>query len=217
MAIVTQPLASAEARGSVGGLTYNTWRGKHTVKTRTGPSREPTEDQLYILALGKAASNAWSLLSDDQRAAWNHYGNENPLPHWTGQTKRLSGHSWYVKTWVRSTLVGETPVDDPPALPNNDLLTDFVATPGASSCYVTWTTTIDEQIMGHYIECWLTKPLSAGRSPTIHDADRKGYATDLDSAFDFTSLAAGTYTAFFRPCNAVGLIGPWQSIKFTIT
>jgi len=81
MAVVTQPLGSSEARGSVGGLTYSTWRGKHTVRTRQGPTREPTTDQLVYIALLTEFSQGWNTLTPEQRTHWRDWARDHRDPH----------------------------------------------------------------------------------------------------------------------------------------
>lgn len=59
MAKVTLPLMSAEARGKVGGLIYNTWRGNSTVKIKKAPAQPRTARQLLIRAFATTCSRAW--------------------------------------------------------------------------------------------------------------------------------------------------------------
>lgn len=217
MAVVTQPLGSAEARGSVGGLTYNTWRGRHTVKSRSGPSREPTADQLAVLALGKNASLHWSEIDQEQRDGWRRWANEHPESDWTGQPKRLSGHSWYVRLYVRASLVGETPIDDPPNGIPDWLPQTLYASQSGANWYINWDPFSIPPVDQEYIEVYLTAPLSAGRNPTLHDADRTGYADAMDTAFNLGELLAGWYTCWIRPVRFDGMVGSFQSIRFEVS
>lgn len=228
MAKVVGPLHSTEARGSVGGLTYNTWRGLRTVKGRGGPAGPATGQRLAMLQLGKAASINWGLLGPDQRDAWNLFGNRQLLLDWTGQHKRNSGHSWYVSCWVRSTLLEQTPPDDPPALLNTWRGSNYGAyhTPqpeGDPPVYyysiitVSWILADIPPDQQYYVELYLAGPASAGRQLTIHDAVRVGASIADDTYAAANADHNGSYRIFARPVTATGLVGPWFSAPITIT
>lgn len=216
MAIVTQPLGSAEARGSVGGLTYNTWRGKRTVKTRSGPTAEPSEKMLEMIGYAQLANAEWKALTDEQRAAWRDWAAIQREPHWTGQDKRLTGHNWFVRLFVRQTLIFETPADTPPnyTIPHHLVLTalaDVAGTLGLFWSYVPWADDAD-----YYVQIYLTAPLSAGRNATLHDAQRNTEVTYTGGSAGLIPTAPGTFTAFARLLHVTGLASSWQSIRTTI-
>jgi hypothetical protein len=216
VAIVTQPLGSTEARGSVGGLTYATWRGKHTVRTRAGPSREPTAEQLYVLATAETAKNAWQAMSDDQRASWNHWAAEHREPHWTGQDKRLSGFNWWVRIFVRLTFYfGE----EPSAPPTQDLergITNIAAHQDNGAVAFTFEVTppdppvFDLAILNRHI------PASPGRKPDIHYA--QFLTSDSAAVEGIADLdpAIGPNDYWIRYINQAGLVSVWQHIRFTV-
>jgi hypothetical protein len=217
MAIVTQPLGSVEARGSVGGLTYATWRGKHTVRTRAGPSREPTADQLAVLALAEEAKNAWQDLTDTERSAWNHWAAEHREPHWTGNDKRLSGFNWFVRIYVRQGFYFET---TPSAPPDHDLLytiTDVAATVLGTDVSLTWTPTPFGPPDFDLCIAFKHKAASPGRAPDIHYAQFWRSTGINDGLLTDTDLDAGTYDYWLRFLQADALAGVWQHVRAQVT
>lgn len=216
MAKVVGPLHSTEARGSVGSLTYNTWRGIRTVKTRAGPAGPATGKRLDMLLLGKAASFNWSDISPDQRALWNAFGSAHPEAQWTGDLKRLSGHSWYVRLWVRVTLIDGTPPDSPPTVPNLcDALIVLAAYDG-TFFEVDWAQLPLSGYTTYKVELYRTGPTSAGQAHSLHNAVRLGY-TGLPSIwFEEEVLAAGDYTVWIRTVTPTGLVGTWSKTRFTV-
>jgi len=216
MAKVVGPLHSTEARGSVGSLTYNTWRGMRIVKARGGPPGPATGARLDMLLLGKAASFNWSELTDRERIAWNLYGNQHQETQWTGLPKRLSGHSWYVRIYVRMQLLGISLPYSVPAFPItwDAFITLIDVSPGQVD--VLWDIATNEPPLDYKTEVYLAGPASAGRTLTIHDALRIGFEDASTSDYLFASGPVGHYRAFARSVSQEGLVGTWSSAPFEI-
>jgi hypothetical protein len=216
VAIVTQPLGSSEARGSVGGLTYSTWRGKHCVRTRAGPSREPTEDQLIIIGLTTKYAAFWNQLTDAQRAAWRAYAAQQRDPHWTGQDKRLTGHNWFVRLNVRLDLLTEGYCPDPPVFPIDDYIDTITFGVIGNDWAMGWHDPQNHAPWQAWLDLWLAGPFSPGRNPTLHDADRKLSQDVTNLACTLSELAVGTYTFFWRILDDHGQATPFEHDRFTI-
>jgi hypothetical protein len=217
MAIVTGPLNSSEARGSVGDLTYNTWRGKHTVKRRCGPKIPDSGNRYAALENGQYADSLWKLLSQDQRDEWIQWAASLREPHWTGQDKRLTGHNWYVRITVRRRLLGNAPLLHPPNYTITHAILDLYATPNSTYIVTTWTFEDFPDAGDYFVQLYLAGPHSIGRHATIHDAIRQGEAAFGDENFFVGDLAAGTYTVFCRLMHETGLVSPWQSDTATLS
>jgi hypothetical protein len=217
MAVVTQPLASAEARGSVGGLTYNTWRGRHTVKTRTAPAYSPGGAREAQKNIVQAAGQRWQTLTDEQRAAWTNYANLHPDVDWTGQPKRLAGYHWYVRIQTRLKLTGLAYIDEPPVTTCHCDISALRCETWEGSFDFIWTPYTSDGETHYYVELWLAGPFSAGRHPTLHDAKRKLAWVLIDEEYVFHSLTPGYYTGFARPIRDNGVAGPFSSCRGQVT
>lgn len=216
MAKVSQPLGSSEARGSVGGYTYNTWRGLHTVKSKASPPFDPEGLQGMRFNYIRLAAQKWSTLSDEVRAIWDNYALTHFDMDWSGHPKRLAGYHWFVRCKSRQLFISFEHPDD--FLPQDITCypTDLIFNWTGSASEFGWS--ISQEVIPEnlFIEFWFTPPMSPGRKATIKDARYWGpyYMTDLIELLDIT--ASGTYTAFYRPVYLSGASGSFQSLKFVI-
>jgi hypothetical protein len=213
MAKVTQPLGSSEARGAVGGYVYNTWRGISTVRTRVKPKakapgrRETMRDRVI------AAARHWSSISDDQRRHWQEYALEHLDPDWTGNDTRLPGFHWHVRINTRRQCLFLAMLDEPPTIKILGHISDLHTASFEDEFQLWWTHTILPDQLDYYVDVWLTGPLTAGRSPTIHDAKWQGYPLYPTDSFATLSLLPGYYTYFARVIHEQGVVTPWQSAR----
>jgi hypothetical protein len=217
MAKVVQPLGSNEARGAVGGLTYNTWRGISTVKTRSGPSTQGTEAQLDIQAKAKACTQAWQALTDAQRHNWRIYSSNHLDPDWTGEDKRLTGYNWFLRINVRRQLFNYAIESTPPTDQCKTNLIDIetYAMPGAQ--LLTWDTDPHWPVYTHIVDIWLAGPHSPGRYPNIQDAKREGWEEANSIPHILWGPTPGWYTWFLRPIRTNGVAGQFYRLRFEVT
>ncbi len=138
MAKLVGPLHSAEARGRVGGLIFNTWRGISYVKSFCSPAQPRTKIQLATRAWTVACVRAWQALTQDNRDHWNAYAVTHPESDWTGNPKRITGLNWFVRCTFRILRLAGTQVDDPPAVPAPDPGGTFTAGNGVNESVCTW-------------------------------------------------------------------------------
>ena len=216
MAIVTQPLGSAEARGSVGGLTYSTWRGKHIVKARQPDRPDATGEALAMLQLAWDADASWIALTQPERDRWNAWAAQQREPHWTGQDKRLTGHNWYVRIYVRQSLIGGFPDSAIPTTPVTYDMIDLVLSWTVLNLWLNYTVEFFPGWGGHYVQVYCTGPLSAGINATIHMATIAAVAGYGAMPMPLGMVGSGTYTAFVRLINTQGLANSWQSCRLTV-
>ena len=94
------PMMSVEARGTVGGITYNTWKGINYCKTCTSPTGQGTKKRLDAQGLLITVAKLWETIGDPARAAWNAYAASHPVTSWTGPPMHLTGMNWFVKCHV---------------------------------------------------------------------------------------------------------------------
>ena len=202
MVKILNPLGGIEARGKLGGTSYNTWRGISYARTITTPLTQYSERQVLIRGYTHTCINAWSELTEAQRQAWNIYANTH-LEHDTmGSIKRLSGYNWFVRCGVRLLDMGESLQSLPPIAPiqaSIKLLTPTFFF-GGELWFIeqTWTHTLLDPGAIYHVDGRLTKPLSAGRTPKLQDAVHNDWsALELDTIF-LGPVTNGHYGIFLR-------------------
>lgn len=208
MAKVTDPLRSSEARGKVGALSYNTYRGRHTVKTCGIPTGQQTAARIEARRKLIYWSQRWQLLSADQRRAWTEYGNAHPLPDWTGQPRRRTGHQAYVGLSVNQDRCGVEPTGDPPSIIFPAPLSVFSALYDGVADQIDFTIQPFPSDPNLLVDIWRAGPHSAGRYPSIKES---GYLMTVQAmpaspmSFGMTSfanVASGGAAAWTNPLHA---------------
>lgn len=216
MAVVTGPLHSSEARGSVGSLQYNSWRGRATVRTRSGPAiaDQYTDARNTIRGYAAAATLIWQSMSDTARSAWNEYARSHIDPDWTGSGKRLTGYNWFIRINVRKQIGGYSIQSFPPTTTVTIVLTQLQIHFDGPLCFITWEAQGIWEEWNTDIEIWVTKAHSAGANPTVKQAHRIT-AVLLESYQCYVDTTPGEwFTVFIRPRNVEGVVGGWISLKF---
>lgn len=216
MAKVLGPLHSIEARGSVDTLTYNTWRGLHTVKRRCGPHALPSQAVLDQLALAALATAAWKAADQTTRDTWNAWAPLHPGLSWTGQEKRITGYNWFLRLYVRQLLINFAPAPLPPDYAITHTLSGLALTWSAPNLVLSWDAFTWGDADAYYTEIYRTGPLSSGVNPTIHAAFRTSAEDYLTQEYMWPSPAPGTYTAFARLLHTNGLVSTFQSVRCTV-
>lgn len=208
---VKNPLLSLEARGGIGGLVYNTWRGINTVKTNTSPTGQGTPKRLAAQGLMSTISKLWSAISDANRLAWNQYAVDHPVPDWTGSPKRLTGMNWFMSCLTQIRRVAGSDIDVPPAIAAPNAIVGLALSNATGDLKVAFTSPTGSDT---FLDVWVAGPLSKGRNakleqakPTILVEATSGAAQAL-----ITAAADGRYTAFARIIDsATGLTSTWVS------
>lgn len=217
MAKVKMPLISAEVRGAVNGLVFNTWRGINYVKINTSPTGQGTAKRLAAQALLIQASQLWQGLGDTARAAWNAYAIAHPLTDWLGAPKRITGMNWFEKCTVQLLRLGNAPVNDPPTDPAPDAPVTWAISQTGADLIAQWD---DPTAAGPNIEVFITPALSAGISAKIQRCQflLSTAASSTQPLTLLTAPAIGRYTAFARVVDVSnGLVSAWQSAFADIT
>lgn len=203
---VKNPLLSMEARGGIGGLVYNTWRGINYVKTNTSPTGQGTAKRLAAQALLALVSKLWELLTAPQRTGWTDYGTAHPVPDWTGSPKRLTGMNWFVKCNTLLRICGAAGISAAPSISAPDAPIGLTCSYATQAIRAVWTAPAST---GVSVVFFTTHPQSAGISGRLEQA---GYATNcLSSLASLASVvanpAAGRVTVFAKSVDrATGLV-----------
>lgn len=210
MAKLTQPLGSSEARGKLGGLVYNTWRGISYVKAKATPGNQNTNRRLAVRALTKQCTSRWQSISDAQRSLWNFYASIHPDPDWTGNPRRLSGYNYFVRSNFRLLDLGLSILDNPPVRPNQFPLATLSAEASGSSIEVSWTLPAGAVASEFKVDIWYSPPLSAGVQPKLELTKHKVYVSAEDGSHTTPEISRGSYGVFARTIDeSSGLASPW--------
>ena len=215
MAVLHNPLISSEARGKVGGLVYNTWRGRAYAKSKTGPAQPRSERQLNIRAMSTKLIRAWQSIGATLITLWNDYAAAHPDIDWSGNAKRLSGANWYLRCNLRLSDMAKSLIDTPPAVPAPPAVTALVLTPGTGSISCAFDVSGGTSIS---LDIWDQGPHSPGVQPKIQRAKHKAYAPGETSPYVLSGLAPGLHTLFARHVSeTTGLASPWVMASATVT
>jgi hypothetical protein len=213
MAKVVGPLHSSEARGKVGGLVFNSWRGFATVKAKHAPSQPRTQLQLAVRAVAILCSRAWQLLAT--KADWNTYADNHPLVDWTNSPKRLTGANWYVMLTTRLLRQGIPAVTTPPAVAAPDPVTGLTVVPGAGSLTIDWTT---PSAHVNNVEIWFDGPRSAGRLASLYRAKYNCSPWGDEGGLTISGLMKGVFTVYARVLSRTdGQVSLFVSATATVT
>jgi hypothetical protein len=104
-----------EASGSVGGLTASHNRGGLYLRARVIPVNPNTVQQQEIRSLVAMLTSRWqSILTELQRASWDLYALNVPLPDRLGEPRNVGGIAMYVRSNVPRLQDGLDLVDTAP-------------------------------------------------------------------------------------------------------
>lgn len=195
MAKVIAPLMSASARGKVGGIIFNVWRGISTVKIFKSPANPQSERQLAMRAILKTLSQAWAALTDGQRTGWNDWADAHPVSDWTGTPIRMTGENAFIKCNSLRLDQGSAQVATAPTASAPASVAGLVLTPGSGQISVAHTSPGGTATA---IDIWLDGPLSAGRQPDLTRATHQSYSPAETSPTVVSGLTAGIYDLYAR-------------------
>jgi hypothetical protein len=208
MAKVIGPLHSTEARGVIGGLIYNTWRGIRYVKRMTSPAQPRTLLALDIRAKAITLVRAWQSLSATTRSDWGIYAFDNPVLDWTGIAKRLTGCNWYVGLNTRLLKLGFIKSDIPPAAPAPPAIVSFSATGQVAGIRCIWESPGGT---GTQVIFYLHGPHSKGRQAKFPQARYKANTNAEVADFPLPVTQIGHYTVWaMMMSEANGLVSTMQ-------
>lgn len=121
MALVKNPLMSAEARGSIGGITYSMSYAGPVCKIKAHPPTRMRSLQPHNRARLGWLARQWGGLTDAQRDSWEAWAEDHPEPDRFGGTFIMSGINALCKLNYQALrlISGKTlmslPPEDPPA------------------------------------------------------------------------------------------------------
>jgi hypothetical protein len=216
MAKVTQPLGSGEARGSVGGYTYGTWRGFNVVRSRVTPKNEFGGIRPATQAIMSAVAPGWGLLTQDQRQAWADFAAQHVEVDWTGTDIQLPAYNWWIRIQCIIAHDSLAPQTDPPTIDQSMSIRITSALPVVHAIVVYWDNSDTDLEDQYIVELWKSGPHSPGRRPTLHDAHWEGCSNASDNSAYSPCFATGAYTFFLRPVTRDGFPCGWQQITASL-
>jgi hypothetical protein len=207
------PLFSSEARGGVGGIVHNTYRGLHTVKAKTAPHQSSSPKALLQRSIAVTLARAWA--DCQYKAEWNAYANEHPTSSFAGAI-RPSGANCYValNTQILRFALSEK-IDRPPTAPSPSPVEGFSLDQLAFGPIIRW---VKPNGPNDYVDIWLQGPRSTGRIPDLNLAVFRAIRPASTLAYKVFDLTIGQYTFFIRQCNpATGQVSEFLSADIYVT
>jgi hypothetical protein len=216
MVKLLDPLGSSEARGKIGGLVYNTWRGISYARTKVSPANPNTPARLAARAIAKQVTARWQVISDLQRSWWNDYAWSHLLPDWRGKRKRLTGFNWFMKANFSRLALGLPIVDTPPAAFAPGAVSALTAVTDGNKIVIDWILPPDYTAASQQVDIWITYPMSAGRRPKIQDSKHLAFVPAEDGTFTTPPVLPASYGIFARTVlEENGLSSPWRLVEIT--
>ena len=212
MAKTNGPLFSSEARGGVGGIVHNTYRGLHTVKAKTAPHQSSSPKALQQRALSIDMARAWA--DCQYKAEWDAYAVEHATSGFGGVI-RPSGANCFVALNTQIKRFGlEFPIDRPPTAPSPPPVNILAVSLSPPSTVLVWDSPLIPQLD---LDVWLEGPRSKGRISNLNNASHYGYTDSSEGVFGISYLLPGAYTFYIRSVSShTGLTSGFTSIDFTI-
>lgn len=214
MAKVVAPLQSAEARGAVSGLIYNTWRGISYAKKFTSPAQPRTARQLSMRSILATLVRAWRNLSPTVRAQWDAYAADHPLIDWTGKPKRITGANMYTALNARLADMDETLITNPPFVAAPNAVAGFAVLSNEEELIVEWHTTGDNLV----VNTWVDGPHSAGRLTRLPKARHDAYTAAATGEREIPGVVVGQFWSVWARVIDTdnGLASPWLNLTSEI-
>lgn len=111
-------LGPGEGRGSAGNLTASRNQAGLYIRARVTPVNPKSPGQVAIRQAMASNSFQWSNnLTNSQRAAWEAYAEETPLPNKLGDLVNTSGRQMYLRTNNARVQAGIGRIDTAPPTP----------------------------------------------------------------------------------------------------
>lgn len=152
--------------GKIGGLVASTAKGAQYFRSFVVPVNPDTEFQRAVRDAVKTVSQRWgTVLSDDQRAAWEVYANNTTLTNSAGDSYQISGSAHYTRANVSRVQAGLAVVDDAPLVYDIGNPTHFIQTMNVVGDSCTFSGALDATgDNGDRLLVYASRPFSPGRT-----------------------------------------------------
>lgn len=116
---ITKLTVPGPTSGSLGGITFSHNRGGAYMRVRATPTNPNTVQQQAVRSAMASLATRWNdILSAAQRAAWDTYAFNVPLPNALGDPVNVGGVGMFMRSNVPRIQVALPIVDDGPTLFN---------------------------------------------------------------------------------------------------
>ncbi len=140
-------LIVAEARGSMGGVTFSRNRAGAYTRARVTPVNPNTGRQLLARLRFRVIANTWvNTLSQAQRDGWDLYGENVVWTNALGQLMKLTGYGHFQRSQGARLAAGGSLVLPPPtifSLPEADITFDATISEATQLISVTFDNTLE--------------------------------------------------------------------------
>jgi hypothetical protein len=218
MAKIVGPLHSIEARGRVGGLVYNTWRGQSVVAAVGTPVIQHSGAQDSARAISTYLAQKWKTLSSARQAAWREKANRSFRSDWSGTPYRLHGEAAYIRANWHRVAIGEGENDDP--YPDNEvrIMAPVVAVWTSSDISVSWDADYYTYWLGLYVQMAGYVAVSPGRAPDITHKKHMAYTLFHSGVVTYTTFDVGLWYLWLRTFSmGPDYPTPWVATQVTVT
>lgn len=196
MAKTNGPLFSSEARGGVGGIVHNTYRGLHTVKAKTAPRQSKSPRALQLRAHVVDISRLWQ--SCPFQAEWEAYANDHPKSGFAGEI-RPSGYNCFVALNTQILRIGlNFTIEKPPTVPVPSPVEGLVLFQDEFGPHATW---VLPGGGNEFVEFWYQPSRSQGRKSDINLAKYYDIIGADGHGIFFGGFTPGLYTFYARQCD----------------
>lgn len=214
---VKMPMMSIEARGRLGGLVFNTNKGRNYVKQNTSPTGQGTAKRLAAQALLTMISRLWKDAGDVNRALWNDYAQAHTYSTWDQLAATMTGQNWFMRCNIQLQRQGNALLTAPPTADAPDCVTGLTLSKDVADLFIDWTAPVDASLN---LLVHLTGPNSAGVAGKVEMAQfEKAIGANAAAPLVLRANApVGRWTAFAKVMDsATGLCSPWVSAYFDMT
>lgn len=168
MAIVKAPALSLEASGNLGGINYTRWRGRAVARSSWIPTIPNTGLQVAIQQFLSIAVTDWrTVITADQRQAWNEYAKTQTTIDRLGNVRIPTGYNLYVGRSIQRQRQGLGGLFDPPTDNQQEMGSEIrFAIAGAGNRIDWFIALYFDQVNPSTIEGWAAGPFtSQARTP----------------------------------------------------
>ena len=206
MARIKFGMMMTDARGKLGGHVFTKAKSGATIRTKVTPLNPRTSAQSEARSALGSNSQAWRMLTETQRLAWNSAAQEVSKTNAFGDTYFPSGKNYFTAVNNNLRNVGGAVLENPPAL---------VEMPGLTSVEVDFDLLAEQldiapNFVGNSIDAVLVCNATSGQSAGRYNFSGKYRKFDY---FALTGLPSNTLL-FDRYVSKFGVPSAGQKVSF---